>query len=614
MAPAAPLASFTFVSLAGTPPSELGLEPLPSARSTFEALRAVVEPFLASASAAWIVEDFGNVPSTPPGLHLIYLMGHAWPTEDGLAMAVVEVGEDRVISGRELVELLGRFSRPEETIIVLDSCHAAAIRKDLGSYGAALRFLITASGEDEAAISLPFDRATRLALALASGLGRSGPQADLVRIVTEAAEALAGDGVLPGQTVDYSLQGSRIVLLRPGERGKIRRGRTVRIVRNILLASGAVAATAAIFLGARYRDGALILIDLGDLRSIAGPMAVEVWQEIPQDNRSVRLRRIPADGRYLRAWLPAADLLVRLEAKFNDGLPRGLAHHLVLAPRWSPIGKRIDLNFPEAAEVEAHPGMAWIPSRSWIHDRDVEPREPLQPFWIDLEPVTVAEYRPRVEHWLAQGKIRLDESMLLMSEQRRQGLENVGLGQVESLGRNLADIFEVVEEASAERVTGGGELAVGLGTEPCDECPTPMTRHEAELYCAELGKRLPTDLEWELGARGVDGRVYPWGNRFVPGRANVGLPEKGDPQQSLRPVREYAAYPSPFGLIDLVGNAGDWVVNESGSYERVFMGATYRFNPEDATTFLITPVIDENLTIKEITVRCAANSTGGKRR
>src|SRR5215210_3803474 len=203
MAPAVPLGAFTFVSLAGTPPSELGLEPLPSARSTFEALRAVIEPFLASASAAWIVEDFGNVPSTPSGLHLIYLMGHAWPTENGLAMAVVEMGEDRVISGRELVEFLGSFSRPEETIIILDSCHAAAIRKDLGSYGAALRFLVTASGEDEAAISLPFDRATRLALALASGLGRSGPQADLVRIVTEAAEALAGDGVIPGQTVDY---------------------------------------------------------------------------------------------------------------------------------------------------------------------------------------------------------------------------------------------------------------------------------------------------------------------------------------------------------------------------------------------------------------------------
>lgn len=605
MAPAAHLGAFTFVSLGGTPPSELGLDPLPSARSTFEVLRTAVEPFLASASVVRCVEDLSEVlPESPAGLQLIYLMGHAWPTDDGLAMAAVEAGENRVISGRELAEILGRFSRPEETIVVLDSCHAAAIRKDLGRFGSALRFLVTASGDDEAAISLPLDRATRLALALAAGLGRAGVHADLVRIVADAAETLAGDGVLPGQTIDYVLQGSRILLLRSGKGGTVRRGWTVQIVRNILLAAGAVVATTAILLSAAYRDGALILIDLGDLRSIAGPMAVEVWQEIPEDNRSVRVRRIPVDGRYLRAWLPATDLVVRLEARFSDGLPRRLAHHLLLSPQWNPVGKRVDLAFPAASEVEAHPGMAWIPSRRWIHDREEEPRKPLRPYWIDLEPVTVSGYRPRVERWLTEGKIRLDESMLLMSEQNRRGLENVGLGQVESLGRNLADIFKVVEEANAESPTGGGDLAVGLGSVPCDECPAPLTRHEAELYCADLGKRLPTDLEWELGARGVDGRIYPWGNRFVPGRANVGLPKKGDPPQGLQPVHEHAAYPSPFGLIDLVGNAGDWVLNESDSYERVFMGATYRYNPEDATTFVMTPVIDEDFTIKEITVRC----------
>src|SRR6185295_5846295 len=324
-----------------------------------------------------------------------------------------------------------------------------------------------------------------LALALTSGLGRAGPQVDLVRLVSDAAETLARDGVLPGQTVDYSLQGSRLLLQRVGAGAGVRRGRTVRIVRNVLLATGAVLATAAILLGSKYRQGALILIDLGDLRSIARPLVVEVWQEIPEENRNVRLRRIPADGRYLRAWLPATDLMVRVEAQYTDGLPRGLAHHFVLSPQWSPVGKRIDLTFPLAAEVEAHPGMAWIPSRPWLHDRDVKPRKPLRPFWIDLEPVTVASYRPRVERWLAEGKLQRDESMLLMSEQSRQGLENVGLEQVHSLGRNLADIVELVEKANAERLTGGGELAAGLISEPCDECPAPMTRTEADLYCAE---------------------------------------------------------------------------------------------------------------------------------
>ena len=66
-------------------------------------------------------------------------------------------------------------------------------------------------------------------------------------------------------------------------------------------------------------------------------------------------------------------------------------------------------------------------------------------------------------------------------------------------------------------------------------------------------------------------------------------------------------YPSPFGLIDTVGNAGDWVVNVSGSYENIYMGATYRFNPEDATAFRMLPVTETDILVREITVRCAAD-------
>ena len=87
-----------------------------------------------------------------------------------------------------------------------------------------------------------------------------------------------------------------------------------------------------------------------------------------------------------------------------------------------------------------------------------------------------------------------------------------------------------------------------------------------------------------------------------------GLPEKGAPAPGLKPVDAYAAERSPFGLIDTVGNAGDWVVNESGSYERVYMGATYRFNPEDATAFRMLPVTDADALVREITARCAVDA------
>jgi len=123
--------------------------------------------------------------------------------------------------------------------------------------------------------------------------------------------------------------------------------------------------------------------------------------------------------------------------------------------------------------------------------------------------------------------------------------------------------------------------------------------------------RLPSALEWELAVRGVDGRVYPWGNRFDDTRANVpGLPQKGDASPALKPVDAYRQHRSPFGLFDTVGNAGDWVENDRSGYERVYMGATYRFNPEDATAFRMLPVTDSDYLVREITARCV--SAGGE--
>jgi formylglycine-generating enzyme required for sulfatase activity len=108
--------------------------------------------------------------------------------------------------------------------------------------------------------------------------------------------------------------------------------------------------------------------------------------------------------------------------------------------------------------------------------------------------------------------------------------------------------------------------------------------HDALAYCNWLAEvtgkpyRLPSEAEWEKGARGSDGRLFPWGSQWDATRCNSREGGEGDTAGGFyyigatTPVGAYPAGASPYGLLDMAGNVWEWT---SSAYE------AYPYDPAD---------------------------------
>jgi iron(II)-dependent oxidoreductase len=91
-----------------------------------------------------------------------------------------------------------------------------------------------------------------------------------------------------------------------------------------------------------------------------------------------------------------------------------------------------------------------------------------------------------------------------------------------------------------------------------------VTWRDASEFCHDLGKRLPTEAEWEKAARGENGLLFPWGS--------------APPSPTLAKFGQYHVHEipivgavdsgeegrSPYGLHHMAGNAAEWVADWFG--------------------------------------------------
>ena len=80
--------------------------------------------------------------------------------------------------------------------------------------------------------------------------------------------------------------------------------------------------------------------------------------------------------------------------------------------------------------------------------------------------------------------------------------------------------------------------------------PAIVTWEQANAYAQWVGKRLPTEKEWEKAARGTDGRIFPWGNSYD---ESFVVWDQSYPRGSAIAKPE-----SPYGCFDMAGSVWEW--------------------------------------------------------
>ncbi|MCY3743968.1 MAG: formylglycine-generating enzyme family protein [Candidatus Poribacteria bacterium] len=201
----------------------------------------------------------------------------------------------------------------------------------------------------------------------------------------------------------------------------------------------------------------------------------------------------------------------------------------------------------EIAEVVVPEGMALIPAGEFeMGSDDVEGDDIEQPvhivyvdaFYMDTHEVTNAQYKKFID-----ANPQWQKGRWWQRDRIKRKFHN---------GNYLKD-------------WDGNDYPDGKG-----DHPVKVSWYAAMAYAKWVGKRLPTEAEWEKAARGgLVGKKYPWGDSIDADKANYGG-IVGD----TTPVGTYPA--NGYGLYDMTGNAFEWCLDE---YDPNFYAGSPHWNP-----------------------------------